>query len=190
MKASSFPIAIFALFLTAPASAGGEVGELAPYLQCAPYARQVSGIEIYGDARYWWDQAQGRYSTGQTPLVGAVMTFEPHRSMQLGHVAMVSKVIDSRRVLIDHANWSPVNGRRGQVEKDVLVIDASPANDWSEVQVWYAPIGDVGTTRWPIYGFIYPGKAPAARAQIITPAPQSSRESSKAFVAAFAEFSR
>ena len=31
-----------------------------PYLQCVPYARQVSGIQIYGDAWTWWDQAEGR----------------------------------------------------------------------------------------------------------------------------------
>ncbi len=190
MKAFSVPLALFVLTLAVPASAGGQEGELAPYLQCAPYARQVSGIEIYGDARNWWEQAQGRYATGQTPRVGAVMTFTPHRAMQFGHVATVSKIIDSRHVLIDHANWSPVNGRRGQVEKDVLAVDASPANDWSEVQVWYAPIGDVGTTRWPISGFIYPDNASVARTRIAAVPPPPRRESSKAFLSAFAEYAQ
>ena len=37
--------------------------ELDAYLQCVPYARDVSGIQIYGDAHTWWDQAQGRYAT-------------------------------------------------------------------------------------------------------------------------------
>ena len=158
--------------------------ELEPYLQCAPYARKVSGVQIFGDARSWWEQAQGRYATGNTPRVGAVMVFRPHRSLQLGHVATVSRLLDSRRVLLDHANWSPIDGRRGQVEKDVLAIDVSPANDWSEVRVWYAPLGDVGTTAWPLDGFIYGDRQPAPVAQ----AP-ARKETSKIFLSAFAEFS-
>ncbi|WP_373489378.1 CHAP domain-containing protein [Blastomonas sp.] len=130
-------------------------------LQCVPYARDISGIQIYGDAHSWWHQAAGRYERGNRPTPGAVMAFKPHRSMQLGHVASVSTVLDSRRVLLDHANWSPVNGRKGQIERNVLAVDVSPGNDWSEVRVWYAPIGDLGTTHYPIHGFIYPaGKAP------------------------------
>ncbi len=130
-------------------------GELAPYLQCVPYARQRSGVQIYGDARTWWDQAEGRYRRGHRPKPGAVMTFRPYGGMTLGHVAAVSRVIDSRTVLLDHANWSPIDGRRGQIERNVKAIDVSPANDWSEVRVWYAPLGDVGTTAWPVEGFIY-----------------------------------
>ncbi|MDM7957795.1 CHAP domain-containing protein [Blastomonas sp.] len=131
-------------------------------LQCVPYARQVSGIQIYGDAHSWWQQAAGRYERGQAPAPGAVMAFKPHRAMQLGHVAAVSKVIDSRRVLLNHANWSPINGRKGQIERDVLAEDVSAANDWSEVRVWYTPIGGLGTTRYPVHGFIYPqGRAPS-----------------------------
>ena len=90
--------------------------ELPPYLQCVPYAREVSGIAIYGDAHTWWEQAAGRYDRGNKPRVGAVMAFVPHRNMRLGHVAAVSRVIDSRTVLLDHANWSPINGERGQIE--------------------------------------------------------------------------
>ncbi|MBF5090600.1 CHAP domain-containing protein [Novosphingobium sp. NBM11] len=126
-----------------------------PYLQCVPYARQVSGIGIYGDALTWWDQAAGRYARGRQPRVGAVMSFRPYGGMELGHVAAVSRIIDSRTVLLRHANWSPINGRRGQIEKDVRAVDVSPENDWSEVRVWYAPIADLGTTRWPVNGFIY-----------------------------------
>jgi surface antigen/ribosomal protein S15P/S13E len=131
-------------------------------LQCVPYARQVSGIEIYGDAHSWWQQADGRYERGKRPSPGAVLAFKPHRSMQLGHVAAVSKVIDSRRVLLDHANWSPINGRKGQIERNVLAEDVSPGNDWSEVRVWYSPIGALGNTRYPVHGFIYPqGRKPS-----------------------------
>lgn len=137
-----------------------------PLLQCVPYARQVSGIQIYGDAHSWWQQADGRYAKGNRPVVGAVMAFKPYRSMQLGHVAAVSKVVDSRRVLLNHANWSPINGRRGQIERDVLAEDVSPGNDWSEVRVWFTPTGGLGTTRYPIHGFIYPqGRAPQTAPQ-------------------------
>lgn len=128
------------------------------YLQCVPYARQVSGIQIYGDALTWWDQAEGRYARGHKPRPGAVMSFAPYGRMELGHVAAVSRVIDSRTVLLRHANWSPIDGRRGQIEDDVRAVDVSDANDWSEVRVWFAPIGNLGTTAWPVNGFIYPDK--------------------------------
>ncbi|WP_407070592.1 CHAP domain-containing protein [Novosphingobium taihuense] len=129
-----------------------------PYLQCVPYARDVSGIQIYGDALTWWNQAEGRYARGHRPKPGAVMSFAPHGRMELGHVAAVSRVIDSRTVLLRHANWSPIDGRRGQIEDNVRAVDVSEANDWSEVRVWYAPIGNLGTTAWPVNGFIYPEK--------------------------------
>ena len=137
---------------------GGGGSELPPYLQCVPYARQVTGIEIRGDAWTWWSQAEGRYARGTRPKVGAVMAFQPYGKMELGHVAAVSRIIDSRTVLLRHANWSLINGRRGQIEDNVRAVDVSPANDWSEVRVWFAPLGDLGTTHWPVQGFIYPKK--------------------------------
>lgn len=141
----------------APRMVGAGVDEVLPgYLQCVPYARQASGIQLYGDARTWWGQAAGRYGRGNTPRVGAVMAFRPYGKMVLGHVAMVSRVIDSRRVLLRHANWSPINGKRGQVERDVMAVDVSPAGDWSAVRVWFDPIQRLGSTHWPVSGFIYP----------------------------------
>lgn len=139
---------------------GGGSSMLPTYLQCVPYARQVSGILIFGDAHTWWEQAAGRYARGTAPKVGAVMAFKPHGNSTLGHVAAVSRIVDSRTILIRHANWSPINGRRGQIEDGVRAIDVSPENDWSEVRVWYAPIQDIGGTHWPVQGFIYKGKPP------------------------------
>ncbi|MFM5932135.1 MAG: CHAP domain-containing protein [Novosphingobium sp.] len=130
-------------------------------LQCVPYARTVSGIQIYGDAHTWWGQAAGKYARGDRPKVGAVMAFKPYGRMELGHVAAVSKIIDSRTVLLRHANWSLINGARGQIENDVRAIDVSENNDWSKVRVWFAPIQGIGGTAWPVQGFIYnekPGK--------------------------------
>ncbi|MBO9726167.1 MAG: CHAP domain-containing protein [Novosphingobium sp.] len=135
------------------------------YLECVPYARQLSGIQIFGDAHTWWKQASGRYATGHAPRVGAVMAMEPYANSQLGHVATVSKVVDSRTILVSHANWSPIEGQRGRIEKNVTVLDVSPDNDWSEVRVWYQPIHNLGTTHWPVSGFIYndrPGKTATA----------------------------
>ncbi|MXO89422.1 CHAP domain-containing protein [Altererythrobacter aquaemixtae] len=176
--------------------------ELAPYLQCVPYARQQSGIAIYGDAHTWWEQAKGRFDRGRKPRVGAVMAFQPHRNMQLGHVAAVSKIIDSRTVLLRHANWSPINGRRGQIENDVRAIDVSPNNDWSSVRVWYDPIKKLGKTAWPIHGFIYSDKSPnfqtpqfdrpvriakAPAARVEPKQPPVSRAPSRRFTSAFAD---
>jgi surface antigen len=134
----------------------GDAASDLPYLQCVPYAREVSGIKIFGDAHTWWDQAAGRYARGTRPKPGAVMSFRPFGNMRLGHVAAVSRVIDSRTVLLRHANWSLIGGRRGQIEDDVRAVDVSQANDWSEVRVWFAPIQGLGTTHWPLNGFIYP----------------------------------
>lgn len=174
-------------------SASDDQGELPAYLQCVPYARERSGVKIFGDARTWWDQAAGRYKRGSRPRPGAVMAFRPSGGMTLGHVAAVAKVIDSRTVLLDHANWSPIDGRRGQIERGVKAIDASPANDWSEVRVWYAPLQDIGTTAWPVEGFIYNEREDGhgtvlARADYAAPAarrvnPEPSREFLNAFAA-------
>ncbi len=137
------------LFVSSPAFA------LYEGLQCVPYARAVSGVQIRGDAHTWWGQAQGRYDRGDRPRVGAVLAFKPHGAMRLGHVAAVRKIVDSRTLLVSHANWSAIDGTRGHIEENVRVIDASPQNDWSEVQVWYTPNAALGTTRWPVHGFIY-----------------------------------
>jgi surface antigen len=125
------------------------------YWECVPFARLVSGIQIFGDAYTWWQQAIGRYQTGFAPKLGAVLCFKPTGRMRLGHVAVVSRVITERVIQITHANWSPIDGSRGQVENNVTVIDVSPAGDWSLVKVWYDPSRDLGSTTYPTYGFIY-----------------------------------
>jgi surface antigen len=75
--------------------------------------------------------------------------------MNLGHVAFVSQVLTDRVIQVTHANWSIIDGGRGQIEKDVTVVDVSPAGDWSQVKVWYDPIRDLGSTVYPTHGFIY-----------------------------------
>jgi surface antigen len=125
------------------------------YWQCVPFARMISGIEIFGDAWTWWQKAAGRYAQGFTPKAGAVLVFKPNGVMDKGHVAVVSQVLTDRVIQVTQANWSIIQGRRGQVERDVTVIDVSPAGDWSQVKVWYDPVRDLGKTVYPTYGFIY-----------------------------------
>lgn len=144
-------LAAAAMISLAPISSAVADG----YWQCVPFARLMSGIQIFGDARTWWGQATGKYETGFTPKAGAVLCFKPTGRMNLGHVAFVSQVLTDRVIQVTHANWSVMNGARGQVEKDVTVVDVSPEGDWSQVKVWYDPVRDLGSTTYPTYGFIY-----------------------------------
>ncbi|MDZ4369997.1 MAG: CHAP domain-containing protein [Phenylobacterium sp.] len=148
-RLGSLAAAAFVAF--APAGAIAET-----YWQCVPFARLISGIQIFGDARTWWGQATGKYETGFVPRAGAVLCFKPTSRMRLGHVAVVSQVLTDRVVQITHANWSPIGGSRGKVEKDVTVIDVSANGDWSQVKVWYDPNRDLGGSTYPVHGFIYP----------------------------------
>lgn len=146
-----------ALAMVAPAQAR--------FWQCAPYAREISGVEIFGNAHTWWGQAAGKYERGHAPKVGAVLAFQSTRRMRVGHVAMVSRVVSDREVLLTHANWS----RPGAIERNVRAIDVSAAGDWSEVKVWYGPTGGLGTSIYPTNGFIYSGHAPAIDDEPATP---------------------
>ncbi|MFW2831730.1 CHAP domain-containing protein [Sphingomonas sp. ID0503] len=145
--------------MATPAQAAGS------YLQCAPFARAFSGIQLFGAAYSWWQQATGRYAQGSAPQVGSVLVFKAVDSMRSGHVATVTQIVSDRIVKVTHANWSVINGRRGQVERDVTVVDASDKGDWSKVKVWYAPIKSVGQKAYPTYGFIY-GSIAAAQAAV------------------------
>ncbi|WP_213982733.1 CHAP domain-containing protein, partial [Sphingomonas sp. dw_22] len=130
--------------------------------ECVPFARAASGIQIYGDAWTWWDQAKGRYSRGSQPKVGAVLVFARSPRLPLGHVAVVSRIVDSRVLMVTHANWSRQNGERGHAEQDVTLFDVSPDGDWSEVKVWYRDNDGLGGSVYPANGFIYGTPDPEA----------------------------
>ena len=134
-----------------------------PYLQCVTFVRQFTGMQIFGDAWTWWEKATGKYAEGARPKPGSVLVFRPQGRMKLGHVAVVSQIITDRYIQVTHANWSPINGRRGQVEDHVNVMDVSDKGDWSKVKVWYGPLNDFGTTVYTTYGFIY-GDTPQSHA--------------------------
>ncbi|MFW8634771.1 CHAP domain-containing protein [Cribrihabitans pelagius] len=116
---------------------------------CVPFARNASGISIYGNAKTWWQQAHDGFAKRQAPTVGAVMAFRATPSLPLGHVAVVSRVLEPRKILIDHANW-----HRNRVSLGMAVIDVSKGNDWSAVRVESHP-GAFGRT-YPVRGFISP----------------------------------
>ncbi len=145
-----------ATVVAAPAAAG--------VLQCVPYARAQSGIEIRGNAGTWWAQAEGRYNRGAEPRVGAVLVMRPSRAMPIGHVAVVAEIVDERTIYLNHANWSGP----GRIERRALAVDVSENGDWSSVRVWYAPQGSLGIRTNATFGFIY-NEAPEAPTAVTPP---------------------
>ena len=147
-------------------------------LSCVPFARSDSGISVGGNAWQWWDNAAGVYARGSVPEAGSVLTFRSNGRMRLGHVAVVSRVINPREIQIDHANWWG-----GTVTRNIPVVDVSEANDWTAVRVGLSRSGEFGSV-YPTYGFIYDrpdtGKmvasshAPAPQADL-NPAPSDLR---------------
>jgi hypothetical protein len=119
-------------------------------LQCVPFARRESGVEIYGDANTWWRQASGRFETSPTPEERAVLVLEGYQTTARGHVAVVREVVSPRLIIVDHANWLNV----GEVTRDVPVRDVSEAGDWSEVQVWNVTGRHWGGRTYRVQGFI------------------------------------
>lgn len=132
-----------------------------PGINCAPFARELSGLALYGEADDWWGAATGRYTRGSSPVVGGVLVFTRSSRLASGHVAVVSRVIGPRQIQVTQANWN-----RGQVDRDQLVIDVSARNDWTEVRVWFTPGGHMGSHAYPTYGFIHPPR-PASHDELL-----------------------
>jgi hypothetical protein len=124
--------------------------------QCVPFARELSGIEIYGNAWTWWrSAAEEGYRRGNTPVPGAVMVFSRTGRLGYGHVSVVAEVLNDREILVDHANWGNSRSTRGGMDWGVRVVDVSDANDWSAVRVWWNPTDTLGRSVYAIDGFIY-----------------------------------
>lgn len=128
-------------------------------LQCVPYARELSGISIRGDAWTWWDKAAARYERSVRPEIGSVLVFKRTSRNRYGHLAVVTQIVNDREVLVSHANWL----NRGRIHIDTPVHDVSPANDWSQVQVWYTPGNVMGRSVYPAHGFVVPRLVQASR---------------------------
>jgi hypothetical protein len=144
----------------------GDVGQPAA-LECVPFARALSGINIHGDAAEWWWRASGQYYEGRVPQVGAVLVFAQSPTLPRGHVSVVSQVLSQREILVTQANWV-----HHHVTTDQLVVDISPYGDWSLVRAWWPPANTLGNTRYPILGFIYSGY-PASHDQIVRAVPEA-----------------
>jgi len=123
-------------------------------ISCVPFARSASGIELKGNAADWWYAASGVYERGARPEAGSVMDFRANGHMRLGHVAVVTRVVNSREVEIDHANWWGPGAAKGGVSRGIPVVDVSENNDWSEVRVGLGRSGSFGSV-YATYGFIY-----------------------------------
>ena len=118
-------------------------------ISCVPYARTATGITLAGNAWQWWDHAAGTYQRGWVPEPGGVLAFRANGRMRLGHVAVVTRVVNPREIEIDHANWAG----RG-VALSVPVVDVSENNDWTAVRVGLGRSDSFGSV-YPTYGFIY-----------------------------------
>jgi hypothetical protein len=167
-----FPILFISFPLLAVSACGGspsrDLGRSAS-LECVPFARALSGINLQGDAAGWWWQADGRYARGNAPQVGAVLVFTQTPRLPRGHLSVVSEVVSQREILVTQANW--VHHR---VTTDQLVVDVSPYGDWSLVRAWWPPSGTLGATAYPVLGFIYSGY-PASHDVIVRAVPDAVR---------------
>lgn len=137
---------IFVSLCAHPAAAGN----------CALYARAQTGVDLYGAAGGWWDEAGARYWRGRIPQAGAILVFKRTSAIPSGHVAVVARVVGPREIVVDQANWY-----HGMVTPNVPVIDESPANDWTTVAVMNVGSGNYGQD-YPSYGFVYPQTGPRA----------------------------
>jgi surface antigen len=135
----------------APVITAPRIQKLTQPLQCVPYARRNSGVKIRGNAHTWWRQAARNYDRGVQPRVGAILVLRKTRRLRYGHLAVVRRIISSREIIVDHANWL----NRGRVHLGTPVRDVSRKNDWSAVRVWYIPGQQLGRRRYAAHGFIY-----------------------------------
>jgi surface antigen len=151
----------------APLASDG--GAVYPGINCAPFARELSGIALYGDAASWWDQAAGHYVRASRPRLGSALVLRREPRLPSGHVSVVSRILGPRQIQVTQANWVA-----GELALDQLVVDVSERNDWTEVRVWWPPIGQLGSHPYPAYGFIEaPGTA--SHEELVNTAPTAAR---------------
>ena len=119
-------------------------------MQCVPYARDHSGVNIHGDAYTWWDRAAGRYSRSSQPSAGSVMVLHNYAGADHGHVAVVRAQLSPREIRVDHANWLD----DGSIYVNDPVEDVSSGTDWTLVRVFNLKTGAWGDRVDPFQGFI------------------------------------
>jgi hypothetical protein len=120
------------------------------HLYCVEYARLRSGLEIFGDARTWWQHAENIYARFAQPAAEAVMVFAGSARLARGHVAVVTRIVSPREIRVDQANWR----NHGEIDHNTPVLDVSRQNDWSKVRVWDMGSNHFGSRVYAIKGFI------------------------------------
>ena len=128
--------------------------------QCVPYARRLSGIDIFGDAYTWWNKAGTRFARGCVPVPGAVLVLAKSQKMVHGHVAVVKEVIGPRQINVTHSNWGNDPASRRVVYTTMRVEDLSVANDWTKVRFWNDEDKVFGFP-YAAHGFVYKDTAPS-----------------------------
>jgi hypothetical protein len=141
---------LLCLALAACGGSGPNTGVAAP-VECAPFARALTGVSLSGAAADWWREADGRYARSRSPEVGSLLVFRRSGRLPSGHVSVVSRVLSGRQILVTSANWL-----HHRVTEDQPVLDVSEDGDWSVVRVWWPPTGQMGVTGYSVYGFIRP----------------------------------
>jgi hypothetical protein len=119
-------------------------------LFCVEFARNLSGLNIFGDAKYWWERARNLYARAAQPLEEAVMVFSGSARLKRGHLAVVSQIVSPREIRVEQANWL----NKGEIDHATPVLDVSEKNDWSKVRVWDVPSRQFGSRVYAISGFI------------------------------------
>jgi surface antigen len=125
------------------------------HLYCVEYARLRSGLEIFGDAKTWWQRAENIYARFTQPAAEAVMVFAGSARIARGHVAVVTRIVSPREIRVDQANWR----NHGEIDHNTPVLDVSLQNDWSKVRVWDMGSNRFGARIYAIRGFIGHGTA-------------------------------
>jgi hypothetical protein len=140
----------------------GAADGIHPYqgdlIQCVTYARQVSGIDIMGDAWSWWEGASGKYDRGHQPRFMSVLVLSRTQRLKLGHLAVVMDIQGPRLIRVTHANFGNDPVSRRVIYDSMPVADVSPDNDWSLVRFWNYQAQAWGIL-YPAYGFVYSDKS-------------------------------
>jgi hypothetical protein len=159
------------LCLPLAACGGGSGTDLGPRatVECAPFARALTGVALTGDAADWWTEANGRYIRTRQPQVGSILVLKRSNRLPHGHVSVVTRVLSSSEIMVTQANW--VHDR---ITQDQPVLDVSADSDWSVVRVWWPPTGAMGVTDYAAAGFIRPER-PLTHDRIAATTPEAVR---------------
>lgn len=141
MPRSIFPVFLFAVFALQACVSFDTQNASGRYVaspqQCVPYARSVSGVNLYGDAYTWWNQANPpNYMRSRYPSPNSVLVLSQTNKLRHGHVAVVKRVVTSREIEVTHSNWGNDWKTRRMIYDRVRVKDVSANNDWSQVSFW------------------------------------------------------